>query len=80
VRHDVVQLAGDAGAFGGHGDRGLLVPFGLQQPQPGLQFGVVGAAGADELAQRPREAVDGGGADAQPDVGAPVRDPPDQVA
>ena len=80
VRDHVVQLPGDPGALGGHRDGGLLVAFGLQQAKPALHLVVVGAAGADELAEHPAEAVDRQRAEAehQRDVAVGV-DPPGQV-
>ncbi len=51
VGDDVVHLAGDPGAFGGCGKRGLLVLLALQPFRAVVQFGEVGAAGGDVQAK-----------------------------
>ena len=56
VRDDVVQLAGDTGAFGGGGDLGLCLALLLQPGGALLQLRVVGAAGAQRVARAPRRA------------------------
>ncbi len=53
MRDDVVQLAGDPGALGGHGHLGLGLAL-LLQPLVALdQLGVVGPPGAQGVAQHP---------------------------
>ena len=42
---DIVQFAGDAGAFPGGGQRRLLVALGFGPGGPGLDLGQVGAPG-----------------------------------
>jgi hypothetical protein len=51
VGDDIVHLAGDPGAFGGRGERGLLVCLAFQPFRTVLELGEVGTAGGDVQAE-----------------------------
>jgi hypothetical protein len=51
VRGDVVHLPGDPGAFGGRGERALLIALAFQPVRAGAQFGEPGAPGRGVQAQ-----------------------------
>ncbi len=72
MRDDVVQLAGDPGALGGHGHLGLGLALVLQALVPLDELGVVGPAGAQRVAQYPGEGEGDHGEEREEDVVAEV--------